>query len=72
MYYDAQSLGQFIKRTRKSLGVTQKELALSSNTGLRFIIELEQGKHSCQLQKALDVMKTLGIKLTLKPPRQVE
>ncbi len=68
MKYNTQSLGQFIRSTRKSLGVTQKELALSSGTGLRFIIELEQGKPTCQLEKTLTVMRTLGIKIQLQTP----
>ena len=51
------------------MGVTQKDLALTSGTGLRFIIELEKGKPTCQLEKALAVLNTLGIKIDLIPPR---
>jgi predicted transcriptional regulator len=50
------------------MGVTQKDLAMTSGTGLRFIIELEQGKPTCQLGKALTVLQTLGIKIELIPP----
>ena len=50
------------------MGVTQKDLALTSGTGLRFIIELEQGKPTCQLEKALTVLNTLGIGMELVPP----
>lgn len=50
------------------MGVTQKDLAMTSGTGLRFIIELEQGKPTCQLGKALTVLQTLGIKIELVPP----
>lgn len=66
------TIGQFIRTTRKDLGVTQRDLALSSGTGLRFIVELEQGKPTCQLGKTLNVMHTLGIKLQLQPPRVSE
>lgn len=38
--------------SRKSLGVTQKELALTSGTGLRFVIDLEKGKETCEIEKA--------------------
>jgi hypothetical protein len=48
--------------------VTQKELALTSGTGLRFLIELEKGKATCEIGKALTVLQTLGIKITLIPP----
>ena len=68
MSYTAQQIGELVKKTRKSMGVTQKRLALTSGTGLRFIIELERGKPTCQLEKALTVLHTLGIKMELTPP----
>jgi y4mF family transcriptional regulator len=68
MNYTAMQIGELVKKTRKSMGVTQKRLALTSGTGLRFIIELEQGKPTCQLEKALTVLHTLGIKMELIPP----
>jgi hypothetical protein len=43
-------------------------LALTSGTGLRFIIEHEKGKKTCELGKALRVLHTLGIDITLSPP----
>lgn len=63
--YNAKELGELIKKTRKKLGVTQRSLALAAGCGLRFIIELEHGKPTCELEKTLTVMKTLGIKFTL-------
>ena len=66
--YNAELLGSLIKKTRKKLQATQRELALTSGTGLRFIIELEQGKPTCQLEKTLMVLRTLGFKLTLEEP----
>ena len=66
--YTAKEIGEIVRRTRKSLGVTQKNLALTSGTGLRFIIELEHGKPTCELQKTLTVLQTLGVRLELHPP----
>ena len=63
-----QQIGALIRATRKNLSVTQKDLALTSGTGLRFIIDLEKGKETCEIGKALTVLHTLGIKLTLSPP----
>ena len=63
-----QQIGALIRTTRKSVGVTQKDLALTSGTGLRFIIDLEKGKETCEIGKALTVLHTLGIKLALTPP----
>lgn len=63
-----ESIGKLVRSTRKSLGATQKDLALTSGTGLRFIIELEQGKPSCQLGKVLTVLHTLGIGISFATP----
>jgi HTH-type transcriptional regulator/antitoxin HipB len=68
MAHTAQEIGKLIRESRKRLDVTQKDLALTSGTGLRFIIELEKGKETCQIGKVLTVLQTLGIKLTLTPP----
>jgi y4mF family transcriptional regulator len=68
MRYTPQDLGKIVRDTRKKLGVTQKDLALTSGTGLRFIIDFEKGKETCQIGKALTILQTLGIKLVLTPP----
>ena len=70
MRYTSKQIGALIKDTRKNLGVTQKGLALTSGTGLRFIIDLEKGKPTCELSKVLMVLNTLGIDITLTPPIQ--
>jgi y4mF family transcriptional regulator len=69
MRYTAKHIGETVQKTRKAIGVTQKDLALTSGTGLRFIIELEKGKPTCQLEKTLSILNTLGIKIDLIPPR---
>ena len=66
--YTTKQIGKLVKEVRKSLQVTQKQLALTAGTGLRFITELEQGKPTCQLEKVLYVIQTLGIKINLIPP----
>ena len=68
MKQSPKTIGDLVKSTRKSMGVTQKDLAMTSGTGLRFIIEVEQGKGTCQLGKVLTVLQTLGIKVELVPP----
>jgi HTH-type transcriptional regulator/antitoxin HipB len=66
--YTPKQIGSIIRDTRKRLGVTQKDLALTAGTGLRFVIDLEKGKETCELGKSLRVLQTLGITLTLTPP----
>ena len=68
MKYTTQQIGRLIHDTRKKLGVTQKALALTSGTGLRFVIDLEKGKETCEIGKALTILNTLGIKIALTPP----
>ena len=69
MKYTPEKIGELVRSTRKSLGVNQKDLAMTSGTGLRFIIELEQGKPTCQVGKVLTVLHTLGIKIEfISPP----
>jgi len=72
MRYTPETIGILVRKTRKAMKVTQKDLALTSGTGLRFIIELEKGKPTCQLGKVLTVLHTLGIKLTLTSPNFLE
>ena len=68
MKHNPETIGELAKNTRKAMGVTQQRLAMTSGTGLRFIIEMEQGKPTCQLGKVLTVLQTLGIKIELFPP----
>ena len=56
-----------MRETRTGLGLTQENLALAAGTGMRFIIDLEKGKPTCQLQKTLTVLTTLGIQINLSP-----
>jgi y4mF family transcriptional regulator len=56
----AQALGRTVRTLRKTLGITQPQLALTSGTGLRFIVDLEKGKPTCQVGKILQVLRTLG------------
>lgn len=65
---DAAALGQAIRHRRRQLNVTQKDLAMSSGTGLRLIIDLEKGKPTCQLGKALEIVRTLGLSLEIHEP----
>ncbi len=60
---NAQDFGNLIRNARKAGNITQKELAAACGTGIRFIRELEKGKPSCELDKALMVAAMLGIKL---------
>jgi y4mF family transcriptional regulator len=65
---NSKDIGQAVRQARRNLGVTQKAVALTCATGLRFVGELEQGKPTCQLGKVLTVLNTLNVRLTLELP----
>ncbi|MBL6783365.1 MAG: helix-turn-helix transcriptional regulator [Alphaproteobacteria bacterium] len=58
-------LGMIIRQTRKQQGLTQEQLAASTGIGVRFIRELEYGKESCHIGKALTVVAMLGIDVVI-------
>lgn len=62
------SLGEIIHARRKQLKITQKDLALTCGTGLRFLVDLEKGKSTCQIGKILQVIQALGLELQLTAP----
>ena len=65
-----ETLGETIRKARKAQGLTQSDLALTANTATRFISDLENGKATCQIGKALQVMACLGIKIELHLPEE--
>lgn len=58
----AAHFGKLIKERREHIRMRQDDLALASGVGRRFLIELEAGKPSCQLGKALAVAMVLGLR----------
>lgn len=50
----------FLKEKRKSVGLTQEELAAKAGVGLRFVRDLEQGKETLRLDKVNQVLILFG------------
>lgn len=63
----AKQIGTAIRTRRKQLKITQKELAMTCGTGLRFIVDLEKGKPTCQIGKTLQVLQALGLAIETMP-----
>jgi HTH-type transcriptional regulator/antitoxin HipB len=61
----SKAFGDGIKLARKASQITQKDLAMACGVGLRFIQDLEKGKPTCELDKAIFVARMLGLTLTL-------
>lgn len=60
-------LGAIVREQRKRLALKQLDIAGLGNTGNRFIVDLENGKPTVQLQKVLDVIDLLGLEVVVRP-----
>jgi y4mF family transcriptional regulator len=65
---DSRKLGQLVRHERKAQGLRQAELAAAAGVGIRFIVDLEAGKPTLQLEKVLHVLATLGCDVIIAPP----
>lgn len=54
-------IGDYIKKERKKLGLTQEEFAMRSGLGLRFVRELEAGKETVRLDKVNQALAMFGM-----------
>lgn len=61
------NMANFVKTKRKSVKLTQPELAEKAGVGLRFIRELEQGKESLRLDKVNQVLQLFGYQVGAVP-----
>ena len=61
-------LGTLLRTTRITQGLRQDQLAAAAGVGVRFLIELEAGKPTAQLGKALKVIEALGCRVQIAVP----
>lgn len=66
----AAELGALVRSQRARLALRQLDVAGLGNTGNRFIVELENGKPTVQLQKVLDLLDLLGLEVVVRPKSQ--
>ena len=59
-------LGAMVRDRRKHLALKQLDLAGLANTGNRFIVDVENGKPTVQLQKVLDLLHLLGLEVVVR------
>ena len=60
------TLGDLVREVRKRQGLTQLDVAGLAGLSNRFIIDLERGKETLQMQKAMDVLALLGLELVVR------
>lgn len=58
-------IGPAIKDARKKKQWTQKDLADYTATSVKFVSNIEQGKATAQLDKVLDLIRTVGLRIYL-------
>ena len=59
--YDADDFGRAIRERRNQLGYTQSDIASASGVGTMFVSQLERGKPTAELGKALRVAAMFGL-----------
>ncbi len=64
---DSAQLGAVIRQRREQFELKQTDLAGLGGTGNRFIVDVERGKPTVQLQKVMDLMDLLGLDVVVKP-----
>lgn len=61
----ALELGSAIRAERARRGFSQEGLAAAAGVGARFVVELEGGKASAELDKALAVASAVGLTVSV-------
>lgn len=64
---DLSSLAHQIRERRKSLRLTQQDVADLAGCSTRFVCSLESGKPTVRLDKLVAVLQTLGLELSTRP-----
>lgn len=61
------AFGAAVRRARKDRGMTQAELAAKAGVGRPWLSELETGKRTAELGRALSVLSALDVAVTFVP-----
>ncbi|WP_201770214.1 helix-turn-helix domain-containing protein [Leptospirillum ferriphilum] len=62
-------LGAVLKDRRKKQKMTQSDLSALAGTGVRYIVDLENGKPTARIGPALKLIEWLGLEVTLREKR---
>ena len=64
---DVASLGRLIRQERQAREFTLEGAAGLAGVGVRFLLELEHGKETASLGKALQVLHRMGLEVWVAP-----
>ena len=62
-----EDLGRLIRSLRKQKRLTIETVSGLGNLSPRFLSELERGKETAEIGKALKVLRTLGLEVVIQP-----
>lgn len=62
---DSASFGQALRKKRKEMGLTQSYLSDFTGFSVSFISDLERGKKTAELGKAIDMANILGLDIEI-------
>lgn len=63
---DVASFGALVRKTRKEQGLTQTDLAEWCGVGINFVSDVERGKPTVEMGRALRLAEMLGIDVVAK------
>lgn len=67
MTLDSKTFGEAVRKRRKELGYTQAFVSQFSGLSISFISDLENGKPTVELEKAIHYANLLGLDVNVKP-----
>ena len=66
---DMEALGKLIRKARKQRGLSQADIAKLVPVRRQVISELERGVYKGSLLRGLEVLRVMGLRLTVEPVR---
>ena len=66
---DMKALGKQIREARKQRGLLQSDIAELISARRQVISELERGVYKGSLRRAMEVLRAMGLRLTIEPVR---
>ena len=67
---DASQFGEAIRRFRKLRGLNQQQLADLAGCSIMYVSQLERGKETAELGKALKILNALDVEVSFKDKRK--
>lgn len=67
----AKEIGALARQTRKAQQIDQATAGSLAGSGLTFVSQFENGKPTVQLEKALQLLESLGLHVYLDVPEQI-